>query len=324
MKKLTIVFIAVVCLFSAACSSGAKSDPANNSPLMDISEISKDNIEVYIKTNFIGGVSLQTPENSAAVHFNNNADEQGIDVSASVSIKADVPTEKTVQMFGDTYKVDYKGSKITSDKTEKSDFNRRFDTFWYSDSNSGDKIRTVYINGTDTIGYIFRDSDSFKEWTENDEYLSEEELCQTAKEFLLSVLPEEEFDKYTLIDISYPKKRSSIYYDVTYRRYINGYETDDILSVMISQNKMVVSYNGKKYNKYSSVEALLTKERLDAVSDALNEKISSLNIECERIIDGGLVTDIYGNVYISVIISYGDRMDQLDCLYATVIPSQTK
>lgn len=324
MKKLTIVFIAVVCLFSAACSSGAKSDSANNSPLMDISEISKDNIEVYIKTNFIVGAFLQTPENSAAVHFKNNADEQGIDVSESVSIKADVPPEKTMQMFGNTYKVDYKGSEITSDKIEKSDFNRRFDTFWYSDSNSGDKIRTVYINGTDTIGYIFRDSDSCKEWNENDEYLSEEELCQTAKEFLLSVLPEEEFDKYTLIDISYPKKRSSIYYDVTYRRYINGYETDDILSVVISQNKMVMAYNGKKYNKYSSVEALLTKERLDAVSDAMNEKISSLNIEFERIIDCGLVTDIYGNVYISVIISYGDRMDRQDFLYATVIPSQTK
>ena len=322
--KLLKYVLCIIVLISFMCSCSESTDSANNSPLMDISEISKDNIEVYIKTDFIVGAYLQTPEYSAAVHFKNSADEQGIDVSASVSIKADVPPEKTLQMFGNTYKVDYKGSKITSDKTEKSDFNRRFDTFWHSDINSGDEIRAIYINGTDTIGYISRASNSNKLWTENDEYLSQEELCQTAKDFLLSVFPEEEFDKYTLIDISYPEKRSSSCYFVTYRRYINGYETDDILSLAISQNKTVMAYNGRNHKKYSSVEALLTKERLDAVSAALYDKLDELKVNYESVYDCRLATDIYGGVYISMSISYGDKMNQLDFLYATVIPSQTK
>ncbi len=319
MKKYATILVVIALMFSTACFSNEEPKTGQSLLLLDITEINSDSIDVYVKTHQTTDEPQQMAKNSVAAHFNKNADEYGIDVLTSCQVYADVPLSKSLKIFSRDFNVEYSGSSIATDSLKKSDFNRQLDSYAYIDKNTGDRVEVKYLNETNTVGFVYRFSKDIKGWTQDDKYLHDEELNMIARDFLLSLLPDEELEKYTLIDISLPQKGNSIYYYVTYMRYINGYETDDILSVSISQNKEIVGYNGKNYKKYSSVENLLTLERINAVSTALRDKIDGLNVEYESIYNCKLATDVYGGVYIAMSISYGDMMSQQDCIYANIL-----
>ncbi len=312
MKKIALYFTIILMFVFAACGTNSEQEIANQN------NTSPDSLEVYIKTDKIMDTAFQTPANAATVHFKKSATEQGIDFSGSCKIKVETLSEKKLQFFDVNYIGEYTRSEITSDKVAMSNFNRRFDRYVFTDNNTNDEIDVQYLNGTDTIGFLYRFSDDYERWDVNAEYLSENELKSISQEFLLTMIPKDELDKYTLIDISYPQEGVAINYFVTYRRDILGYSTDDVLSVIVNQNKTIVGYNGKNYGKYSSVEKSLTKEGLDKAKTVLYNKIDELKIDYAEIYNCRLASDIYGGIYIAIDLSYGEKMNQQDSLYVKV------
>ena len=223
-------------------------------------------------------------------------------------------TSKSPFNNGVQYVYDYSNIKATSevDGTQGT-FYSRFDVY----SNGSEQVE--YLADSNLIVYY---SGSGK--AQGEQQCSEEELLQTARDFLQKCMGAEALSKYT-----YSGMDPDVYGMTTlaFNRYIEGYKTDDVLSVFFADDGSVLGYNGRNACKFDAVTAKITKEKLDGATAKLMKKINALELVNLTHGNPTLTTNTSGEVFIKIWIRYeviesfngNDLTDtRLDSLYVRV------
>ena len=91
---------------------------------------------------------------------------------------------------------------------------------------------------------------------------------------------------------------------LTFYRYIEGYQTDDVLSVYFADDGSIMGYNGRNACKYDAVTTELTKQKLDDATAKLTQKIDALELDILTRGDPVLTTNTSGELFIEIWIRY--------------------
>ena len=170
------------------------------------------------------------------------------------------------------------------------------------DKYKNDSETIVYLHGTDQIAFYSIPSDS----DSHSPKLTEDQVKMIAEEFILNIISEENFANFKFIQMSIdPLNR----YSLLFMREINGYYTDETISIWVDMDGTVSAYNGYNVGKYDTLADKLTVDKLDNACQTLIEKIRTMNLKNLTMHYPVVITSSTGEIFIKIPIYYGDEYD---------------
>lgn len=166
--------------------------------------------------------------------------------------------------------------------------------------NGEDEVKCLH--GTNKIAFYFTPY----EQSTSSLTISESSAKSIAEEFILRIIPQQQFDNFTYLDTSTDALGRFM---VCYVRYISGYATDETIAVWVDTNGHVSGYNGYNVGKYDSLTKQLNKEKLDSSHKLLLSKIASLNLSVERYDAPCITTSTDGKLFLQVNVHYANTFD---------------
>lgn len=160
----------------------------------------------------------------------------------------------------------------------------------------------AYLHGSDQIVFysIPSNSDSLSP------KLTDEQVKAIAEKFILNIISEESFANFNFMQMSIdPLNR----YSLLFMREINGYYTDETISIWVDMDGTVSAYNGYNVGKYDALADKLTTDKLDNACQKLIEKIQTMNLKNLTMHSPVVITSSTGGVFIKIPIYYGDEYD---------------
>ena len=153
----------------------------------------------------------------------------------------------------------------------------------------------------------------------SEKQIDEKQAQKIAEEFILECFDEDMLDKYTLVDVSLSP--TGLSYVVYYVRYIDGYSTEEDIEVYLDMSGDIWGANFDNVEKFDNVSTKITKKKLDSAYEQLKEKIDSLELKDVKINDPSIVTDVMGNVYLEISVSYTkiDMTSTCDMFYISIV-----
>ena len=273
-KKILVVILAIcIMLWLCSCSNEAAEKKTDNNPL-------------------ILAVSAQGVTNSK-VHGIGDPTEYGLYTASERRQLSDA--RNTVKSpFNSSKELQYKCSECIF----KNSLNAEIGDFYciYDEYSSG-KEDIMLLHDTDIVCFYH------KEYNPDESYplMEEVEVRAIAENFLKSIMSEETFSKFDY-------KRMSMdalgRYGLAYVRYIEGYPTDETLSVFVDRCGEVSGYNGLNLKKYDTLEDSLTKEQIEKTETYLLRYIDSQEGQVLEKYDPVIVTNTSGELYLSMKFSY--------------------
>ena len=159
-----------------------------------------------------------------------------------------------------------------------------------------------FVHGTNQIAFYSVDYND----DTSSPVMSEEEVKKIAETFILSLISEEAFEKFTYVDMEIdPLGR----YSLLYRRYIEGYRTDETISIWVDRNGHVSAYNGYNVGKYDSMDIQISSSMLETADKLLRQEIASLNLKNLSCNDPKIITSTEGKLYLQMAIFYDGLYD---------------
>ena len=212
-------------------------------------------------------------------------------VSLNDAKKEDKVSPLTGESIEYKYTISY---RKTSTAGEFGTYYSQFDRF------ENDSEIIDYLHGTDQIMYYSIPSESDPTLP----LMSEEEVKAIAEEFILNVVSTENFEQLSYVQMSMdPLDR----YALLYVRYINGYPTDETISIWIDKDGTVSGYNGYNIGKYNLLDSMLSKQALDTAYNTLSKQINKLELSELNCHEPQLITSSTGVVFLRIAITYIDQ-----------------
>ena len=118
------------------------------------------------------------------------------------------------------------------------------------------------MHDTDIISYYHRPFNADDSYPLMDE-MGVKEIAET---FLKNIVSEERFNTFAYSGMTMDALGR---YALSYIRYVEGYPTDEVLSVWVDRCGDVSGYNGYNLQKYDSIEKTISKEKLDVAKKFL-------------------------------------------------------
>ena len=282
MKKLIPLILTVSLLFTIASCSSTPTTPSTSTEAPAPQE---DLFLIGISQGESGLVGQSSTFQSANSH--------GMD-RALHTVLIDRLKNKTKDPFSDGTQFTYKRSEVkyeSASSTKIGSFYSQYDVYY-----AGNK-HVEYLADSNLIVYY----QDINYPANGQQQCSEEELLQKAKDFLQKCIPASELAKYT-----YSGKPSNTagMTGLKFTRYIEGYQTDDVLTVFFSDDGTIMGYNGREACKFNSVSTKITKEKLDTATAKLMKKIEALELHNLTYGDPVLTTNTSGEVFIKIWIRY--------------------
>ena len=172
-----------------------------------------------------------------------------------------------------------------------------------------------YLHNTDLLCYYFCSEGYFPEPID----LSPEDAVKISDEFLHIFLSDDQFAKFEVFNIRI-RPGGSIFYIVQYGREIAGYQTDEILSVLISFSGKVIGYNGFNLNKYDQFADRLNIEAVETAQKLLEEKIKSLELSNCSMRTPVITANTSGELFLQIDVEYTheSNMRRLDSYFISI------
>ena len=173
-----------------------------------------------------------------------------------------------------------------------------FGTFYSQfDHYYGNNADLKYLAGTDTIVYYYKYSNP----PTQSKQLDEKELISQAKDFLKQCIPEKSLANYEYGGMEHGALNMTL---ISFRRVVEGYSTDDVLTIFFDEAGEIIGYNGYSACKYDAISVKLTKDKLDSATEKLTQKIDALELNILTRSDPVLTTNTSGDVFIEIRIRY--------------------
>lgn len=295
MKTVKKVFLTALCIFALcliSCSSDVtnKSDETNS--FSDISE-SVQNLEYA----FLFIPSENSSDKIMSVFA--SAKKFGLGNLYSIEVIKELETSTYKNPFSDTEELKYSRSECTYAGDTATEYGKYYSLY---DVYLSDKEEFTVLRGTDLVCYYYTSDRDY----ETEVQLTDDEAKAIADEFLIKILGEDIVAGFSKV-VSRKDTIGLYAYGVAYSKPINGYETDEILSIFIGKSGKVVAYNGYNVCKYEGKEELFASEKIEAAKTALTDKINSLNLSNLEIGRTFITTNADGELYLRIDISYDDE-----------------
>ena len=156
----------------------------------------------------------------------------------------------------------YEYSKVYTKKLDSGKVERIFDIYYKRGSDNGEeKIieECTYLRGTEFICTYISSQENVGI------YKGEGDTRSIAEEYLVKILSKERFEELSGGEILY-----------RYTRFIEGYKTDDEITVYVNDEGYIKAYRIWEYGKYDTLKNTLTKEQLDKTKEKLDAKIAEV------------------------------------------------
>jgi hypothetical protein len=155
----------------------------------------------------------------------------------------------------------------------------------------------MVLHGSDTVAFYSNIGDKGN----SADILSEEEIKKSAESFLSNIMTDEEFSEFTL---SQYESSGRGFWALRYDKILNGYKTDETISIFVYSSGKIMGYNAYNLKKYDFLESKITEEALNEARDALNEKLASMKLENLQTHDPCIITNNEGKVFLEMKFSY--------------------
>ena len=138
---------------------------------------------------------------------------------------------------------------------------------------------------------------------------SDEQLKEIADNFVLQYVSKDKFDTLTFENIWTDQFDQHV---VSYRRSIEGYLTDEKITVTIESDGVVEYMDARGLYMFDGLPYLISKRNLDAASNYLREQIDALGLADLTYSPFYLTTDGDGNIYLEQIVRFTDLTGEPD------------
>ncbi len=161
---------------------------------------------------------------------------------------------------------------------------------------NGEEIK--YLNGTDIMCYYsIEDEDNSLDYPT----ISGKELKRIADNFLKEFIPEDKLSEY---EFSVVQGSYNWGYMLSYTRYVEGYHTDEIISICVDKAGKVTSYEAYNLCKYDSLTIEITKNELDKAKNALKKEVSAQHLLNPKMFSYNIITNTEGRLYMRAAVTY--------------------
>lgn len=301
MKKISVLLVVIILVL---CFSSCKTD--------GVADITADTIEVYMSSDYTREGEIS---NSLFASSLGNAEEQGLSLSSATMALDNAPPKKTIAIDGDNIELQYTETECFTQEIPFSNSNRAYDK--YAINSDDHTVSLDYVHGTDTLCFYWR---SFDYGVIDESAFTEEVLKETAEKFLSNTFKINNLNEYLLNNYYLNEDLVPERYSMFYVKRIHGYATEDVISISIGPQGEVISCNAKNYGKIDGIEKEYSKEKIDAVCKALEDKISSFSPQNLTSTAPTLTTNIYGDLFLEISVMYdvssGNQVQ--DTLYAKI------
>lgn len=229
--------------------------------------------------------------------------------------------EKFITVGKDTHRLVYSRSAYASENPSESESSLPF-PYGNFDMYKMDGVRAEFFRGTDQLAYLFIPSEH-----RTGKMLTEEELRAIADDFLLSVVPAEEFGKYRYEGFTDPTKSDNgtefDYFFVEYCRYVGAYKTADRLSVGINVTGEIFGYTGNRYKMADVIEKAVSKTDIEKTVGLLQAEIEKRMSGDFEIDEFTICTNTEGDIFLCTGVKYTmeDGMTSAVEVVARIIPA---
>lgn len=181
------------------------------------------------------------------------------------------------------------------------------------------KTNVSYLHGTDIVCQ-YHESLSNGERRGGKDSLTNASLEKKAYEFLQTLYSKDLLANLSCTGVEYNELMDCVY--VNYRRYIEGYATDESIMLMLTNKGVPFGMNADNIGKYNYTDPV-TKEDLDQAKEVLLEKVASLGLPGLSHSEEALMltTDTSGKVYLETWFTFtvGDEGEKMmESLYVNV------
>ncbi|MBQ8742686.1 MAG: hypothetical protein IJZ03_04900 [Clostridia bacterium] len=250
------------------------------------------------------GVSEKRIFSGSAGFGESGENHSGLVSTSSIGLFTSVEDKVFNELNGKTRKFSGFNGEFVYQKSEctlKGNKSGEYGSFYsIHDVYKNDSHELIHVlHGTDIITFYSNLAGQMGESVE----LWEDDRKQIAENFLLDIISEDKFNEFTLVQNSHTNVGL---HHIKYLKYIEGYASNESLSIFLYESGEIMGYNGTDLGKYDSLESKITKKTLDEARDALNEKLSSMKLENLKTYDPCIITNTEGKVFLQMNYEYTD------------------
>ncbi len=278
-------------LFSCVSAIGCEKSESENGNLRADST----NYVVYCDVNYVEALGKENTSSGGIIEQKNlNVFKPGYDSKRSTYQSQDAVLEKAVQINGQELSLKYRHSisqNIVASTNKEVAALGRYDA--YQAFNSFEKMTTdVYFRkGSDEVLFY-----TDYELNRSSEGITEQEAKAKADEIAVSMFGSDTFSKFTYKQTTNGNSQG---YIVTYARYVNGYETDETIRIVVNGEGKLCSLKALSLGIFDYVD--VTKEQIEAADKVISEKLP----DEYYLADKYLTVDSKGDCYLYYCISTG-------------------
>ncbi|MBP3333616.1 MAG: hypothetical protein J6M35_06170 [Clostridia bacterium] len=310
MKKLISLIMAlitiVMCITSCSSESNNEETPNEERPNEETpnEETPMDeNKPVEYIFFYSPGQSASSDENvpsssTGFVHINDYGVNHGTKSEKKVFDELKGATKIPFEGSG-TFVYDYSDCQFKTNKSDEyGDFYSIYDRY------KGNKSYVNYLHGTDILTcYVNKDALAYR--NKDNKTMAAAECKRIAEKFISNILTPEEFSKFNEGVFVTPFASNDGLFSYHYTRFIGGYATDEYVYVVVTADGEIAAYVAHNFGKYDTLISKLTKEKIDAAKEKLENKIEELELPNLSMTSHNIVTNTSGDAFLRITIEYG-------------------
>lgn len=174
------------------------------------------------------------------------------------------------------------------------------DFYCIYDVYTSEEEEVMYLHDTDIISFYHKDFNP----DENYPLMEENEVRKIAEDFLKSIIPGETLETFTYERMTMDAIGR---YSIFYTKYVEGYATDETISVWVDRCGTISGYNGLNLKKYETLNAVIEREQLDSAYEFLVSTISAMGLLELEYYEPTIITNTSGELYLEVSFTYVDE-----------------
>ena len=185
-------------------------------------------------------------------------------------------------------------------KTNKSDEYGDFYSIYDCYKGEGG-TRANYLHGTDILTLYRAGGVNLRP---KNKTMEAAECKRIAEKFISNILTSEEMSKFN--DGVFTTRFGNMdgIFTYHYTRFIGGYATDEYVYVVVTGDGEVYAYVAHNFGKYDTLISKLTKEKIDAAKEKLENKIEELELTNLSMTSHNIVTNTSGEAFLRITIQY--------------------
>ena len=317
MKKLIslimVLITIVMCITSCSSESNNVETPNEETPI-------DENKPVEYIFFYSPGQSASSDENTPSnsngfVHI----DDYGVNHGTKYEYKVfdELKGKKKTPFKGSgTLVYDYSNCQFKTNKSgEYGNFYSIYDRYVGEDGSSAN-----YLHGTDILTYY----DADVNLRPKNMTMEAAECKQIAEKFISNILTPEEMSKFNEGVFTTRFGNVDGLFTYHYTRFIGGYATDEYVYVVVTGDGEVAAYVAHNFGKYDTLISKLTKEKIDAAKEKLENKIEELELTNLSMTSHNIVTNTSGEAFLRITIQYdvGEDVRRGDSLFINILNLQ--